>query len=103
MPVQNTLILFAVDPAGDDDLHAIFFCGLDNCVGVIRFVRQKCLGLQPIEQLGHRLGVVPLAPGSRGKVWFLEVGWAWQFFVDIRIRKSQSVLLEFAGNPDKLL
>ena len=61
VPVQNTLILFAVDPAGDDDLHSSLFCGLDNRVGLIRFVCQKRLGLQPIEQLGHRLGVVPLA------------------------------------------
>lgn len=43
--VQYAQVLFAVDPAGDDDLHALLLCDLDNFVGVIGFVGQKGLGL----------------------------------------------------------
>jgi hypothetical protein len=61
--VQDALVFFAVDPAGDDELHATLFCGLDNLVRVVRLVSQKRLGFQPIEQCGRRLGVVALACG----------------------------------------
>ena len=30
--VQDALVLLAVDPAGDDDLHALLLCSLDNLV-----------------------------------------------------------------------
>jgi len=64
--VQDARVLFAVDPARDDDLHATLLCCLNNLVTVVGFVSQKCLGLQPIEQLGHRFGVVAL-PGGQHK------------------------------------
>ncbi|MFZ3140950.1 hypothetical protein, partial [Polaromonas sp.] len=44
--VQDALVLFAVDPAGDDDLHALILCSLDNFVRVACFASQKRLGLQ---------------------------------------------------------
>ena len=44
VPVQNAL-LFAVDLAGDDDLHALGLCTLENFIRVVCLVRQKRLGL----------------------------------------------------------
>ena len=59
--VQGARVLFAVDPAGDDDLHALTFCSLGYFFRVVCFVSQKRLGLQPFEQFRHGLGVVTLA------------------------------------------
>ena len=44
--VQDPLVLFAVAPAGDDDLHALTLCSLDILVVVICLVSQQRLGLQ---------------------------------------------------------
>ena len=60
VPVQNAL-LFAVDFGRDDDLHALRLGALDNLVRVVGLVSQKSLRRQPIEQLGHRFGVVLLS------------------------------------------
>ena len=74
--VQGARVLFAVDPARDDDLHPTLFGCLDNLVRVVRLVSQKRLGLQPIEQLGHRFGVVAL-PGGQHKAQRVAQGVAY--------------------------
>ena len=43
--VQDAQVLFSVDPAGDNDLHALLLSDLENFVGVIGFVGQKSLSL----------------------------------------------------------
>ena len=50
--VQKALVLFVLDPAGDEDLHALTLLSLDKFVRVICFVSQKRLGLQPTQQSG---------------------------------------------------
>ena len=45
VPVQDALVIFAVDPARDDDLYATLLGGLDNLVRIACLVCQKDLGV----------------------------------------------------------
>ena len=61
MLVQDALVLFADDLAGDDDFGASTLCSLYKSVRILCFVSQKCLGLQPTQQFGNGFEVVTLA------------------------------------------
>ena len=53
VPLQAALF-FAVDPGGNDDVHALGLGVLNNLVRVVGLVRQQHFGMQPIEQFNHR-------------------------------------------------